>query len=123
MAMTNIERKIRWRARHPRRYRFMRLKERAKVRRIPLSLEFEDIVWPTHCPVLGIELDYSNGSISDKGESHDARPSFDRRDNTIGYVLGNVDVMSYKANAMKRNATLEELKSLVLWLEQKEKGQ
>lgn len=36
-----------------------------------------------------------------------------------GYVSGNVRVISYKANALKRNGTLEELKKLVAWLEDK----
>ena len=78
---------------------------------------FEDIVWPTHCPVLGIKLDYSIGNK--RGKDRDAWPSFDRFDNDLGYVSGNVEIISLKVNSMKHNATLEDLKSLVTWLEQR----
>lgn len=40
---------------------------------------------------------------------HDASPSVDRINPHLGYVPGNVQVISYKANSMKRNCTMEEL--------------
>lgn len=47
----------------------------------------------------------------------DASPTLDRIHPDIGYVPGNVMVISAKANRMKNNASLEELKALVIWME------
>ncbi len=43
-------------------------------------------------------------------------PSLDRLDNTLGYIPGNVQVISWKANQIKSNATLQELQAIVAWL-------
>jgi hypothetical protein len=83
-----------------------------------MGLEFtiavEDIVVPTHCPALGIEM--SRGTMDERSTS----PSLDRIDNSKGYVQGNIHVISQKANRMKNDATLMELKSLVDYLETQE---
>ncbi len=43
--------------------------------------------------------------------------TLDRIDNDIGYVVGNVAVISYRANTMKNDATLEEINGLARWRE------
>jgi len=78
-------------------------KERAGQQGVPFDLELEDIVVPAVCPVLGIQL------FNGVGASHDGSPSLDKVIPELGYVRGNVMVVSYKANAMKRNASLEDL--------------
>ena len=44
-------------------------------------------------------------------------PSLDKIIPAIGYIKGNIAVMSHKANTMKQNATLEELILLGEWAE------
>ena len=63
------------------------------------------------CPILGIELEYETKGI----QSHTA--SLDRIDNDLGYIIGNVQFVSYKANAMKRDASREELIAFARWVE------
>ncbi len=65
------------------------------------SITLSDIVIPSHCPVLGVELIERDGQYS---------PSLDRIDSSKGYVPGNVRVTSYRANMLKNNATVEELR-------------
>lgn len=61
------------------------------------------------CPALGVDLVFSDG--------HGPRSaSLDRIIPSRGYVIGNVAVISRKANAMKSDGTLEEIESLVRWL-------
>lgn len=82
---------------------------RAKRRGIPFTLTPEDIKIPERCPLLGIPLLRSPATYA----TRDAAPSLDRIDSTKGYAPGNVWVISFRANAIKRNATLEELELLV----------
>lgn len=83
----------------------------ARRRGIEATIKFEDIIWPTHCPVLGIELDYKT-KRGERLARNPANPSLDRWDNTRGYVPGNVFVISFRANILKNNATLAELEAI-----------
>lgn len=65
---------------------------------------------PTHCPAMGIKLRYDN--ITQLDDS----PSIDRIDNNLGYTPDNVVIVSHKANRAKNNCTVEELQSLVNYL-------
>jgi hypothetical protein len=70
---------------------------------LDFDIEVSDIVIPTHCPILGIELSWKEG-----GPRAPWKPSLDRIDSSKGYVKGNVQVISYRANVLKRDMTLEE---------------
>lgn len=92
--------------RDPVRTMFSNKKSVAKRLGVEFTIELESIRWPTHCPVLGIELDYSSGT---KGHSRPNSPSFDRIDPSRGYVQGNVLIVSMRANQIKSNASPEEI--------------
>ena len=78
----------------------------AKRRGIPFHLNYNDFEIPLYCPILKIKLKYlgedSNGNSPDHA-------TLDRIDNSKGYIKGNVIVISRLANAMKNQATFEEL--------------
>lgn len=79
-------------------------KDRAVKAGIPFNLTLEDVVIPTHCPYLGIELTHFLG----KGYL-DSNSSIDRIIPELGYVKGNVQIISRLANQMKNSATKEQL--------------
>ena len=87
-------------------------KWRAKRDGLEFNLTAEDIVVPLTCPLLDIPLVLHYYSKFTKG-GDPAAPSLDRLDPEKGYVKGNVAVISYRANSLKRDASLSELESLV----------
>lgn len=74
---------------------------------MPFNIEPTDIVIPVKCPLLNVPI------FSGHRASHAQSPSLDRVIPSLGYVKGNVWVISYRANAIKQDATLEELELLV----------
>lgn len=87
-----------------------RAKHRAKVKGLKFTLSLDDITIPEHCPVLGIPLQRSSKLHSDNS------PSLDRVRSDLGYVQGNVNVVSWRANTIKNDASLEEIQALVAYL-------
>jgi len=75
---------------------------RAKRENFPFDLEISDIVIPERCPLLSILL------VPGKGKMLPSSPTIDKIIPSLGYVRGNVWIVSFKANSMKSNATLEE---------------
>jgi len=86
-----------------------RCKYRAHQRGIPFDLTKNDIVIPKICPVLGIELRQLSMEDKPKKGYHTNAPSLDRIIPELGYVKGNVRVISARANLLKNDATISEL--------------
>lgn len=92
------------------------LKTRAKKKGTPFSLTFTNIMdlMVSHCPVTGIELDYSLGNKRKKGAKvPDNSPSIDRIDNSIGYTPSNVILVSNLVNRVKTTLSLEEIQTVL----------
>lgn len=102
---------------NPTRYLLMLAKGRAKKLGVPFNLREEDVAVPEFCPVLKIPLYRSKGY----GPSPNS-PTLDRFKPELGYVKGNVFVISSKANRIKNNGTLEEIKSVFLWMQKVEES-
>jgi len=85
-------------------------RSRANKLKVPYSLVKEDIIIPEICPVLGIKLEVGDRYF------HDNSPSLDRLLPDIGYVPGNIRVISWRANRIKCNGTLEELEKIVAYM-------
>ena len=97
---------LKFRSNNPREYLFRSVKNGAARRGIEFSLTLEDIPEiPKHCPVLGIELRFSIAN-------RECSPSIDRIDNSKGYVPGNIRVISFRANSLKKDATFEEIEKI-----------
>lgn len=89
-----------------------RAKNRCKETGLEFNLLVEDIIMPEICPVLGIPLKTNSG----KSGAYRDSPSLDRIDNSQGYVVGNIQVISQLANAMKCHATVDELRKFAMWV-------
>jgi hypothetical protein len=98
--------------RNPINYILTRTRCRAKKLGLPFNITHEDIVIPKRCPIFGYELKIS------EGQQADCSPSIDRIIPELGYVKGNIQIISWRANDLKKNATIDELKKLVSYLEE-----
>jgi hypothetical protein len=77
---------------------------RAKKFGHEFNLTVDDFEIPDRCPLLDIELYVAEGRKTVKYNS----ASLDRIDSSKGYIKGNVWIISFKANTMKSNSTLDE---------------
>lgn len=59
------------------------------------------------CPILGITLDFSDKKQG-YGSRTDFSPSLDRINNKKGYELGNLIIISWRANRLKNDGDAEE---------------
>lgn len=102
------EQKVKMRAQSRRKWRENRpsqLLQQAKYRAKKFARDFnlteDDITIPEICPVLGTPM---------------TSPSLDRKDNALGYVRGNVFVISLRANTLKNDANIAELEAILAYM-------
>lgn len=84
-------------------------KTRATAKGLLFDLTPEDLTLPEVCPVLGIALSWGNVITNET-------PSIDRVIPELGYVKGNCNIISMKANRLKNNATKEELEAILAYI-------
>ncbi len=88
-------------------------RRRAKDCGVPFSITEADCIVPAVCPILGIPLFRGKGQ---NGFS-DNSPSLDRIIPELGYVPGNVCVISYRANRIKSDASRAELHAIADYID------
>ena len=84
-----------------------RAKRRSKVKGLEFNIEIADILIPEVCPVFGVPMKVNTEYAA----------SLDRIDSSKGYIKGNIQVISTKANILKNDATMSELKQFAKWIE------
>lgn len=87
-------------------------KSRAKAKGLDFTISIEDIIVPEKCPVLGIRLKSGAGNGTQSVAELETSPTLDRVDNSKGYTPDNICVISLRANNLKRDASLYELRCL-----------
>jgi hypothetical protein len=95
--------------RNPEKYLYNHAKRRARDAGLPFEIVPSDILIPLRCPVFGFRIKVFH-------KDRNKCVSLDRIIPSLGYVPGNVVVISFKANRLKSNATLEEILALASWL-------
>lgn len=91
-------------------------KQRAKNKDLEFSITFEDIHLNEICPVLGIPLYFNRDPINSKHRADWDSISLDRIDSTKGYIPGNVQTISLRANTLKSNATRVEVEQILNYM-------
>lgn len=86
---------------------------RAKKQGIPFDLTREDLVMPDVCPVLGLPFEWGVGQM---GWRNMRSPSLDKIKPQLGYVRGNVRIISNRANHLKSNGTISELEAVLAYM-------
>jgi hypothetical protein len=86
---------------------------------IPFTIKFEDIEQPEYCPILGLKLNYE---WSGKGIRDNSKATLDKVVPELGYIPGNVYVISWRANKLKCDMTLVELKKIMNYIKEKTNG-
>lgn len=103
-----------WRSANRQKERVTKIIKRAKSRGLAYDKMFlYDLKCPDFCPVLGTPISF-DASLTKKHPSTIA--SFDRIDNNLGYVSGNVQIISKLANSMKNCANKQQLISFAQWV-------
>lgn len=87
----------------------------AKLAGYSWAVPFEELEWPDYCPILGIELDYFAETRQENS------PSFDQISPSKGYVSGNVQIISWRANRIKNDGTAEEHRKIADYLDKVQK--
>lgn len=86
------------------------VKSRTAKDGIPFNLTLEDIIIPEFCPVLGIKLKKGQGKRQDNSVS------IDRIIPELGYVKGNIRIISWRANKLKNNGKIEEFEAIIKYM-------
>lgn len=92
---------------NPARKILLHAKERARKKGLICTISCSDIVIPTICPILKIPLMVADKVLNDNS------PTLDRINNELGYTPDNIQIISYRANRIKNNATFAELLLIV----------
>lgn len=92
------------------RYLLRYAKKRAKEKSLECTIRASDIPLREFCPILGVQLVKNRGQWA--GNSY----SLDRVDSTKGYVPGNVQVISWQANNLKSNLSVEQVERLLAYM-------
>jgi hypothetical protein len=101
--------------RHPEKSMFRNVRSRAARRGIAFTLKLADIIIPDDCPCCNRTMKMRSGPP--KNGATASSPSLDRLNPSRGYVAGNVVVICWRCNELKRNATINELRTILTWME------
>jgi hypothetical protein len=101
-----------WAKRNPLKMLLKNIKNKCRWGNIPFNLTLEDIKVPDICPVFGIPLMHNSVGMKDNS------PSVDRLIPEKGYIKENIRVISWRANRLKCDGTLQELEAIVKYMKE-----
>lgn len=95
-------------------------KQRARRDKVPFNLTFQDLIEiaTDECPIFHIPFVWGGSGLG-KGKTKPGIPTLDRILPEYGYVKGNVAFISYRANRIKDNGTMQEHYDIADWIWEK----
>lgn len=93
-------------------------RSRAKKRGLEFTVTKLDVNLPETCPCCDRVMVVKSGTF--KPGPIASSPSLDRLDSSKGYIPGNVAIICWRCNSLKNNATVDELRNIVRWMENQE---
>jgi len=106
----NPSKNLEWRHKNPQAQMIIQARKRAKQKGIPFDIMEDDFDLPKKCPVFKSVLQYGLTKQTDNS------PTLDRIVPSLGYVKGNVRVISWRANRIKSDATLNEIRQVANYM-------
>jgi hypothetical protein len=100
----------------PFKHKCARISFSARSKKLPFDLtpEYLESIWTGKCPVLGCP-------ITLEGERNlDSVAELDKFIPEKGYIKGNVSFISRRANRLKSDASIDEIRGLLNWMESHE---
>lgn len=94
---------------NPSAYLLKSARARAKIGGYECNIDELDLKIPEYCPITGQKIDILTNTAA-----HGA--SVDRVDNALGYIKGNIRVISRKANRMKGDNTIADLEKILAYM-------
>lgn len=116
----NHEAQLRYQKKYPEKQLLARAKTRSNERGHRFNLDISDIKIPEYCPILGLKL--ITRSDPDDPTTLDHVASIDKIVSELGYVKGNVQIISYRANQLKNDASVEEMELITKWFKKNKKN-
>lgn len=98
-----------WMTKNPVYSAYHNAKRRAKELKLPFNISWKDLTIPDKCPILDIQFK--------PGNKREESPSLDRINPNLGYVKGNVQIISMKANRIKSDGTAEEHRKIADYID------
>jgi hypothetical protein len=100
-----------WRRKYPLRSLIRSAKKRSRTRGTRFDLAETDLMIPLRCPVFGIKLIQGTRRLKDNA------PTIDEIVPGRGYVKSNVAIISWRANRLKSDATIKEVRAVLKYME------
>jgi hypothetical protein len=97
-----------YRLNHPVGFLLYAAKHKASKSNIPFTITEADIEHVTHCPVLGSKLEYQS-PLCGSGKRLNNSATLEIIQSDLGFVKGNVIIVSWLAKRLKNEATVKEL--------------
>lgn len=106
---------------NPQYYLWLSAKRRAKEKGLQFTISLSDIVIPDVCPILGIPIFIKHEVATNSLKRNNPNsPSLDRIRHELGYTKENIQVISWRANNLKSDATFEEMRLITEFLRKRD---